>query len=416
MIKIRSILIENFRGIKHLKVLLDSQNLVVQGPNGSGKSGVIDAIEFALSGNITRLAGSGTGGVSVKEHAPHVDFKETPEKAKVVIELSDNLGNIVTIERKVSSPLKPTVLPNNENSQKILSYLKEHPEFSLSRKEILKFILVEPGKRAKEVQSLLKMDAIEKLRAAFLGLTNQYTKDLKTKNIEVVRVQADLLTHLKIAELKKEVILEAINQRRKNLGLIEIAILEVDTKFSEGIIGNEKDQKRQVSKKDLETLITKTSSRASEDDSTFKALQALALESLNQLKTKPQLLQNISKQALYDNGIKLVLEELCPLCDTTWDIEKLKLHIQNKITDNKTAVANKDKIIAASDALKIKLKSLSTDVESIKKDAVLLGLNDDAETFILTISQIDTDLWFQFQKQQRKFRIYRPKKQQNNFL
>ena len=84
MIKIRSILIENFRGIKHLKVLLDSQNLVVQGPNGSGKSGVIDAIEFALSGNITRLAGSGTGGVSVKEHAPHVDFKETPEKAKVL--------------------------------------------------------------------------------------------------------------------------------------------------------------------------------------------------------------------------------------------------------------------------------------------------------------------------------------------
>ncbi|WGR72859.1 MULTISPECIES: AAA family ATPase [unclassified Bradyrhizobium] len=83
MIQIEEIEIVEFRGIRHLKRSLGRRSLGVAGPNGTGKSGIVDAIEFALTGNITRLGGTGTAELSVKAHAPHVDSSKKPENALV---------------------------------------------------------------------------------------------------------------------------------------------------------------------------------------------------------------------------------------------------------------------------------------------------------------------------------------------
>lgn len=53
MIKIVAAHIEEVRGIRKLDIKLGQATFAVSGPNGSGKSGVIDAIEFALTGQIT---------------------------------------------------------------------------------------------------------------------------------------------------------------------------------------------------------------------------------------------------------------------------------------------------------------------------------------------------------------------------
>src|SRR3546814_16430197 len=58
------------------------------GPNGTGKSGIVDAIEFALTGSISRLSGEGTGDLSVKQHGPHVDFRNKPEQSMVTLDVS----------------------------------------------------------------------------------------------------------------------------------------------------------------------------------------------------------------------------------------------------------------------------------------------------------------------------------------
>src|SRR3989344_9608838 len=94
MIKVEKIQIEEFRGIRNLTLELDSKNYAICGPNGTGKSGVVDALEFALTGNISRLSGEGMGNVSVKEHAPHVDSRNNPEKARVTVTFKiPSLGN-----------------------------------------------------------------------------------------------------------------------------------------------------------------------------------------------------------------------------------------------------------------------------------------------------------------------------------
>ena len=85
MIRVKTIHIEEFRGIRELDLDLDTKNFGICGPNGTGKSGVVDAVEFCLTGDVTRLSGQGSAGLSLKTHAPHVDQHEHPEKAKVTI-------------------------------------------------------------------------------------------------------------------------------------------------------------------------------------------------------------------------------------------------------------------------------------------------------------------------------------------
>lgn len=57
MIKLHVLIIEEFRVIRKLRLDFAGKNVAVYGPNGTGKSGVVDAIEFVLTGNISRLTG-----------------------------------------------------------------------------------------------------------------------------------------------------------------------------------------------------------------------------------------------------------------------------------------------------------------------------------------------------------------------
>ncbi len=233
MIKIESIEIENFRGIKRFQHNLNSANLIVHGPNGSGKSGIIDAIEFALTGNICRLSGTGTSGITLNSHAPHVDCRDNPLKAKVIIHINNTLtNNSFAIERTVFSSQKPKITPDNEEGQNLLTFFTEHPEFSLSRREILKFIVTEPGKRAKEVQELLKMDSVEKLRSIFNKLNNETKRIFKEKSNVLVSTENELRRHFEIAEINKNNLLKKINERRLRVNLAVIDTFDINTKFS----------------------------------------------------------------------------------------------------------------------------------------------------------------------------------------
>src|SRR5208337_781356 len=107
MIRVKTIHIEEFRGVRDLDLDLGGQNFGICGPNGTGKSGVVDAIEFCLTGDVTRLSGQGTAGLSVRSHAPHVDQRSHPEKASVTITAHiPSLGKAVKIHRSVKTPKK----------------------------------------------------------------------------------------------------------------------------------------------------------------------------------------------------------------------------------------------------------------------------------------------------------------------
>src|ERR1039458_8615 len=113
MIKLEGIYIEEVRGIKKLELDFRKETFAISGPNGSGKSGIIDSIEFGLTGQMGRLGGRGTKGLSVAQHGPHVDKVKFPDAAFVRLKIFlGDPNKTVTITRFISAPKKPTIEPD----------------------------------------------------------------------------------------------------------------------------------------------------------------------------------------------------------------------------------------------------------------------------------------------------------------
>jgi hypothetical protein len=64
-------------------------------------------------------------------------------------------------------------VPVDDDVKTALAEIADHPEITLSRREILRFILVEPTKRSEEIQTILKLDEIGQTRAALNTAQNR---------------------------------------------------------------------------------------------------------------------------------------------------------------------------------------------------------------------------------------------------
>lgn len=238
MIRVQSLFIEEFRGIHKLSLSPNSQNFAVCGPNGTGKSGVVDALEFAITGAVTRLTGQGTSGITLKVHAPHVDARDKPDQARVILTaFIPSLNKSFTIERRVDAPNEPIITPEDPDILTLVHELTNHPEFALSRREIIKYVLAAPGDRSKEVQALLRLDRVEKVRQSLHSITNGCKTRLKHLDQAQQEAPTQLLRALGIPLLKKDQIIAAANKRRETLGLEALTDLRADTSLKAGLGG-----------------------------------------------------------------------------------------------------------------------------------------------------------------------------------
>lgn len=339
MMKLETAHIEEVRGIRKLDIDFQKGTFAISGPNGSGKSGVIDAIEFGLTGNISRLTGRGTKGLTVAEHGPHVDKTKFPGAAFVELRVYiPALKKSATITRKVSDPKKPRIVPADADVQAALAEIADHPEITLSRREILRFILIEPTKRSEEIQTILKLDEIGQTRAALNTAQNKLQTAQRTAATLVQTNRDSLLRHLQISTLKAEDLLESVNNRRKLLGLPEIAELTADTKLDVGLAAaaTGPDFNKQSALRDLNAL----SEAAKGFPDLAKADAAAIIADLAKLEEDPALLAALQRRAFIEKGLDLVEGPECPLCDKPWEDEQhLRDHLKAKL--QKSAEAQK---------------------------------------------------------------------------
>lgn len=202
MIKIEALRVEMFRGIRDLDLEFGQANFGIRGPNGTGKSGVVDAIEFCLTGDITRLSGEGSGDVSVAKHGPHVDVVDDPAKSIVTIRGHlPSLGKDVTITRSIAQHRKPEIEPDEPEVIAAMEALSRHPEFALSRREIVKYIITAPGQRAKDVQTLLRLDELGKVRSALTATANKSRSDASRAESENMRSASGFQQSLNLEDI-----------------------------------------------------------------------------------------------------------------------------------------------------------------------------------------------------------------------
>jgi len=354
VIRIKSIHIEEFRGIRDLTLDLGGKNFGICGPNGTGKSGVVDAIEFCLTGNVTRLSGQGQGELSVKGHAPHVDHRANPDMAKVTITAAvPSLGKDVTITRSVKTPRAVTIVPADPKIQTIIGELQSHPEFALSRREIAKYIITPPAQRSTDVQTLLRLDRIGELRKALLSYANKCKRDAGEAERAQASAETELKTALNIPTLDRKKVLEKANVHRSVLGLPALTELIPQTSFMEGAQEEGKDAKKTVVAKDvaLADLTTLSTAIHSGEPDDLKVHRESALASLKKLKEDEKALSLARAHGFITAGLEFVTEDSCPLCDKPWDADELRAHLQAKLLSAEKIGTLLEKIGNANDAI-----------------------------------------------------------------
>lgn len=333
MIRIKTIQIDEFRGIRDLDLELAGKNFGICGPNGTGKSGVVDAIEFCITGDVTRLSGQGSAGLSVKAHGPHVDQRDHPEKAAVTITAEiPSLGKDVTIQRSVKNPSKLTITPSNAKINSVVDDLQTHPEFALSRREIAKYVITPPGRRSEDVQTLLRLGHVEKLRKSFTTFCNKRKGEAdESEHVRAV-AETDLRNALNLPKLERPLVLGAVNVKRDLLGLAALTELNKDTSFKAGLAVLQSGPKAPVSKStalsDLSALQSATTAAESSQLAQHRDSARLALE---KLKSDSKALALARQHGFLRTGLDLVSDNACPLCDTEWNAEDLREHLRKKL-------------------------------------------------------------------------------------
>lgn len=334
MITVKSITIKEFRGIRDLTLDLGGKNFAVCGPNGTGKSGIVDALEFALTGSISRLSGTGTGGLSVKEHGPHVDSRNRPKDASVTIKVHiPSLKKDATITRSVHDAKKPVIVPDDDDVQKALASVALHPEFVLSRRELIRYVLAEPANRSKEVQALLRLNEVESLRALLQKISNAAKSQAKYCNESKASASNNLLRALNIPKLSVLAVLEAANTKRTVLGLAPLTALDQDTSLKDGIttVAAGQASTKIVKTSAVDDLKILTEWKAHIATAEFKVATTNSTKDLTSLQENETYLQHATREAFLRKALEEFDEETCPVCDTAWDPAAFRTLLERKL-------------------------------------------------------------------------------------
>lgn len=379
MIQIESVLIRELRGIRELEIKPNRKNFVVSGPNGSGKSGVVDAIQFALTGEMSRLAGRGTGGLSVNRHGPHIDHRDDPVSAEVSLRFYvPDLEKSAVLTRNVSSPKTFKLEPDESDIRTIMEEVATHPELTLSRREIIKYIIVEAGQRSREIQALLQIEVIGQTRGVLKTTSNKLSIVARQARRAASSAGDALRRQLDVATLNQESILAAINPRRQTLGLAEIADLQMDTDLSAGILEKAADAQfnKEAALRDLEALQRSTVDLAasSKGDAEHVVCALIAMESDSGLR------EVIARRPFVERGLQLVHGSHCPLCDTEWEDEAALVgHLRAKLAKATEARVIEERLLRNAAEIASQVRSTAALVDSVQPLGNSFGLDSFGE-------------------------------------
>ena len=382
--------IHNVRGIRDLVLTPAGQNIAVWGPNGSGKSAVVDAIDFLLTGRVTRLTGKGTAPLSLAKHGPHVDHK--PESATVraliqvpgendPVEMSRSMANPNTLV--VDKLLKPKLEP--------ISLLARQGQHVLTRREILKYITAESSTRASEIQELLNLSEVELARKSLVRTQNELERELQIANraLETAQSAVNATIHEKTFSAQK--VLDVINLSRTELQGPALATYE-STDIKNGleppIVGSTKAAVNLgLLQKDIASVLA---ALAPEATTPLESANERLVKSIGAVRTEPGLLDALHTFELNKLGLALLGDgDKCPLCGAAWPPGGLKESLEKRIKDAGVAEVQKRAINTNAKVLLDSIIRLRAYLQNISVATRALELHAEATTVAAWVLDLD---------------------------
>ncbi len=323
--KILSLNIQNIRGIKEAALEPDGKNFVIWGPNGSGKSAVVDAIDFLLTGQIARLLGEGTQGITLAKHGPHIDHTKDPSQSfvKAVVQVPGVSGNVI-LRRCMANPEKLDIQGADISQLDEILELAGRRQHSLSRREILRYVAAQAGKRSAEVQALLNLEELETIRKAIGRVLTQAKTDKKNAARAVTEAENGIKGALSLETFTQDAMTDKMNELRRMIGgsqLAEINSNNIKDNISPppptGVAAtlNPKLIENQIAS--LQSTLQFETIKVTEADSILRI-------DIQAIKANSQAMKDAARLKLIRLGISLLDESgECPLCGWVWDPEDL---------------------------------------------------------------------------------------------
>jgi recombinational DNA repair ATPase RecF len=313
--KILNLHIQKFRGIVDLKLNLNGENAVIFGPNGVGKSAVVDAVDFLLRGEVSRLTGEGTGDVSTAKHGPHIGNQ--PEEAKITATIQSITGKTFTVERTVAQKDKVIIDPAYSSDFNDMVAYAQSGAHCLARRELLRYILTTPATRSQQIQMLLDIADTKTVRDAFTKLKKTAANNLKDAMEALKRYSTDFRT--KVGANADGQLLENINSLRAVLGGSSIASLE-ESSFTNGLLYSDTKENTEIASciRGLEDLIKFIPTLRPALQEKLQNVKDVVLK----IKNENTSVENINYISLIKSGLALLDGTgRCPLCLHAWASE-----------------------------------------------------------------------------------------------
>jgi recombinational DNA repair ATPase RecF len=379
-VRVLELEINNVRGISHLLLKPDGKNFVVWGPNGSGKSAVVDAIDFLLTGRVSRLTGKGTRGITLTRHGPHIDHEPKEAIVRAIVQLP-GVTKPIEIKRCMANPNNLECDKSMESHLEAIMTIAHRGQHVLSRREILKYITAEAGTRAQEIQELLNIIEIEDTRKALVKVQNNLDTDLQAANTSVSVARGAVNATVQMQTYREEIVMQVVNQNRRILGgkpisALHSSDLKIGLKPPTVAVGSQA-IKVTLLDRDIQNLVNVTladnKALIAKNDEQLRALIAT-------IRYDPQLLHALSHLQLTKLGIGLIDETgNCPLCGTPWPQGKLKEQLEQQLSVAEVAAQHQERI---SELSTIILDSVNTTIASVQKVIVatkIAGLKDELQ-------------------------------------
>ena len=317
-VKIKTIDIHAFRGIPDFELQLDGKSLLLRGENGTGKSSIVEAIEFFFTGKISHL--EGTRGLSLQQHAPHVNF----EPDDLNVELTFNPGDVSLNRTFTSSPSPPEQL-------KDYFQITQNGTFIMRRSQILIFIMSKPAERFRAIGSVIGVEPLDEIELEMMRVRDDLKGEVKSKEEKIDGLISDLSTIIEKDITKVEEVLPALNEMLQESDLPIIKSLEDVDKHAEEMLKAVK-KTETIDKIEVLNKILGTTK--------IELIAKEIIDELNDLNNKVKhLLQEDSRSELsvadlLKSGRKVIEEEemdICPLCEQEIDREGLLVTIDERL-------------------------------------------------------------------------------------
>jgi len=258
-------------------------------------------------------------GVSVKEHGAHVDFASSPKDAYVSLTfgMGTDFADVVTVRRTLARSTLPTIAPDTESTRAVLAHLLQHPETTLSRREIVRFIIGEASNRSEQVELLLQLDGIRETRAILQRIANSDSRDQKSADA-ASKTSLDALGRAVIREgAPKAELLEEINRLRVVIGLPGLDDLTLSTNVladapEAGVVSAGSTHRDEWLRQIVDAIEGIAGTRNDLDRAFVHASDLAKVEPADSSSA-------VQHSSFLDRAIHLFDGHECPACGTDWD-------------------------------------------------------------------------------------------------